>query len=180
MVFQEMLRHSDFLRMAAFTTGASTMDITPTSAVLNSTGTTFKLYGEHFGPGAIPLAVDGNSPQPAPKHDVGYDHPQVRAGSPTWPLDILAGLSPDGRTLRIGIVNATLEQQPVAIKLKQLRTSGSGTEWLLTGSALDAQNKVGAPPGVTIQPVRVPPLGASLMVPAKSASIFEYPVDARR
>ncbi len=180
MVFQEMLRHSDFLRMAAFTTGASTMDITPTGAALNSTGMVFKLYDEHFGAGTIPLAVAGNSPQPAPKHGVGYDHPQVRAGSPTWPLDILAGLSPDGRTLRIGIVNATLEPQRVAIKLKQLRTGGGGTEWLLTGAALDAQNKVGAPAGVTIQPVRVPPLGASLTVPAKSASIFEYPVATRR
>jgi alpha-N-arabinofuranosidase len=180
MVFQEMLRHSDFLRMAAFTTGASTMDITPTGAALNSTGMVFKLYDEHFGAGTIPLAVAGNSPQPAPKHDVGYDHPQVRAGSPTWPLDMLAGLSPDGRTLRIGIVNATLEPQRVAIQLRHLRTGGGGMEWLLTGAALDAQNKVGAPPAVTIQPVRVPPLGASLMVPAKSASIFEYPVAMRR
>ena len=180
MVFQEMLRHSDFLRMAAFTTGASTMDITPTGAALNSTGMVFKLYGEHFGAGTIPLAVAGNSPQPAPRHDVGYDHPQVRAGSPTWPLDILAGLSPDGRTLRIEIVNATLEQQRVAIKLKQLRTSGSGTQWLLTGASLDAQNKVGAPPAVTIRSARVPPLGSSLTVPAKSASIFEFPVFASR
>jgi len=180
MVFQEMLRHSDFLRMAAFTTGASTMDITPTDAVLNSTGMVFRLYGEHFAPGTIPLAVSGNSPQPAPKHDVGYEHPQVRAGSPTWPLDILAGLSPDGRTLRIGIVNATLEPQWVAIKLKELRTRGDGTEWQLTGATLDAKNKVGAPPGVTIQPVRVRPLGPSLTVPAKSASIFEYSVATRR
>jgi alpha-L-arabinofuranosidase len=176
MVFQEMLRHSDFLRMAAFTTGASTMDITPTGAVLNSTGTTFKLYGEHFGPGTIPLAVAGNSPQAAPKHDVGYDHPQVRAGSPTWPLDMLAGLSPDGRTLRIGIVNATLEPQRVAIKLKQLRTVGGGTQWLLTGDSLDAQNRAGAQPAVTIHPVRVPPLRSILTVPAKSASIFEFPL----
>src|SRR3546814_7031141 len=32
MVLQEMLRHTDFLHMAAFTTGASTMDITPHGA----------------------------------------------------------------------------------------------------------------------------------------------------
>jgi alpha-N-arabinofuranosidase len=32
MVLNEMLRHTDFLKMAAFTTGASTMDITPTGA----------------------------------------------------------------------------------------------------------------------------------------------------
>jgi alpha-N-arabinofuranosidase len=104
----------------------------------------------------------------------------VRAGSPTWPLDIIAGIGPDGRTLRIGIVNATLEPQRVRIRFKQLRVRGGGTLWLLTGATPDAQNKVGAPPGVTIQPVRVPPLGASLTVAAKSASIFEYPVASRR
>ena len=56
MVLQEMLRHSDFLTMAAFTTGVSTMDITPTAATLNATGMVFKLYGEHFGAGTVPLA----------------------------------------------------------------------------------------------------------------------------
>jgi alpha-L-arabinofuranosidase len=176
MTLQEMLRHTDFLKMAAFTTGASTMDITPTGAALNSTGMVFKLYGEHFGPGTVPLAVAGNSPQPARKHVVGYDHPQVRAGSPTWPLDMVAGLSADGRTLRIGIVNATLEPQRVAIELKRLRTAGGGTEWLLTGDSLDAQNRAGTQAAVTVRPVRVPPLRSSLTVPAKSASIFEFPV----
>ncbi|MEO8113133.1 MAG: alpha-N-arabinofuranosidase, partial [Phenylobacterium sp.] len=66
MVLQEMLRHTDFLTMAAFTTGASTMDITPTDATLNTTGAVFKLYGEHFGAGVTPLAVTGDAPQPQP------------------------------------------------------------------------------------------------------------------
>ena len=105
MVLNEMLRHSDFLKMGAFTTGASTMDITPTGAVLNATGEVFKLYGEHFGTGTIPVAIEGNSPQPPPKYPVGFAHPQVRAGSPTYPLDIIAGLSPDGRSLRIAVVS---------------------------------------------------------------------------
>lgn len=180
MVFQEMLRHTDFLKMAAFTTGASTMDITPTAAVLNSTGMVFKLYGEHFGTGTVPLEVSGNSPQRAPRYSVGYDHPQVRAGSPTWPLDMIAGLSPDGRTLRIGIVNATLEPQRVAIGLKHLRTNGRGHEWRLTGASLGAQNKVGALPGVTNQKLSAAHLEGQLTVPATSASIFEYPVAPSR
>ena len=99
MVMQEMLRHSDFLKMSAFTTGASTMDITPTASVMNTTGLVFRLYGEHFGAGPIPLAVDGNSPQPAPQYIVGSAHPQVRAGSPTYPLDVIAGLRPVRKTL---------------------------------------------------------------------------------
>jgi alpha-N-arabinofuranosidase len=175
-VLQEMLRHTDFLKMAAFTTGASTMDITPTAATLNSTGEVFKLYGEHFGAGTVPIALDGNSPQPDPKYPVGYSHPQVKAGSATHPLDMIAGLSADGSKLKIAVVNATFQPQTVRIALKRLKTGGAGTSWLLTGASLEAANKVGAAPGVTIRDAKVPPLGASLTVPAISAAIYEFPV----
>jgi alpha-N-arabinofuranosidase len=180
MVLNEMLRHSDFLKMGAFTTGASTMDITPTGAVLNATGEVFKLYGEHFGEGTIPLAVEGNSPQPEPKYPVGFSHPQVRAGSPTYPLDIIAGLSPDGRSLRIAVVNATYEPQRFNVKLANLTTVGGGRQWLLTGKSVRAENKVGAPPGVSITEKRVPPLGGEIAVPAISTSIFEFPLARRQ
>lgn len=176
MVLNEMLRHSDFLKMAAFTTGASTMDITPTGAVLNTTGEVFKLYGEHFGTGTIPLAVEGNSPQPAPRYPVGFDHPQVRAGSSTYPLDIIAGLSPDRRSLRIAVVNATYEPRRFLVRLADLNTKGSGRQWLLTGKSVQAENKVGAAPGVTITEKPVPPLGREIAVPAISTSIFEFPL----
>ncbi len=176
MVLQEMLRHTDFLKMAAFTTGASTMDISPTGAALNSTGLVFKLYGEHFGTGTVPLAVTGNSPQRAPKYNVGYDHPQVNAGSATWPLDVVAGLAPDGRTLRVGIVNATLDPRKIAIKTMHLKVAGRGVGWVLTGDALDAENKAGAPPKVTIRAIPAATLARELSVVAKSVSIFEFPV----
>jgi alpha-N-arabinofuranosidase len=180
MVLNEMLRHTDFLKMAAFTTGASTMDITPTGATLNTTGEVFKLYGEHFGAGTIPLAVDGNSPQPAPKYSVGFSHPQVRAGSPTYPLDVIAGLSPDGRSLRIAVVNATYEPQRFSVRLANLGTSGAGRQWLLTGKSVKSENKVGTAPGVTIVEKRVPPLGSEIAVPAISTSIFEFPLAQSR
>jgi alpha-N-arabinofuranosidase len=176
MVLNEMLRHSDFLKMAAFTTGASTMDITPTGAALNATGEVFKLYGEHFGAGTIPLAVDGNSPQPAPKYPVGFSHPQVRAGSPTYPLDIIAGLSADGRSLKIVVVNATHEPQRFGLRLANLVTKGGGRQWLMSGKSVRAENKVGASPGVTISERKVPPLGREIAVPAISTSIFEFPL----
>jgi alpha-N-arabinofuranosidase len=144
--------------------------------VLNATGEVFKLYGEHFGAGTTPLAVQGNSPQPAPKYPVGFSHPAVRAGSPTYPLDIIAGLSPNGRSLRIAVVNATYEPQRFSLKLANLTTGGAGRQWLLTGKSVRAENKVGAAPGVTIVDRRVPPLGREVAVPAISTSIFEYPL----
>ena len=176
MVLNEMLRHSNFLKMAAFTTGASTMDITPTGAVLNATGEVFKLYGEHFGTGTIPLGVDGNSPQPEPKFPVGFDHPQVRAGSPTYPLDVIAGLGAGGRTLKIVVVNATYEPQRFNVRLASLKTAGAGRRWLLTGTSVKAENKVGEAPGVSIAERSAPPLGSELTVPAISTSIFEFPL----
>jgi alpha-N-arabinofuranosidase len=106
LVLQEMLRYTDFMKMSAFTTGVSTLDVTPTGAVLNSTGDVFKLYGDRFGTGTLPLTVEGDSPQPEPKYPAGFDHPKVRAGSATFPLDVIAGLSPDRKTLKIAIVNA--------------------------------------------------------------------------
>ena len=174
MVLQEMLRHTDFLRMSAFTTGASTMDITPTASVLNSTGLVFKFYGEHFGEGTIPLAVSGNAPQPEPSYPVGYDHPQVRAGSPTYPLDVLAGLAPDGKGLRIAVVNPTYETRQITLNLRNLVVSGAGKEWLLTGKSIAAENKVGAAAGVTISGKRVPALAHGLTLPPISVSIFEF------
>jgi alpha-N-arabinofuranosidase len=152
------------------------MDITPTGAVLNATGEVFNLYGEHFGAGTIPLAIGGNSPQPAPKYPVGFSHPKVRAGSPTYPLDIVAGLSPDGRSLRIAVVNATYERQRFHMRLLNLKTSGAGRQWLLSGKSVAAENKVGLPPAVTISEKRVPPLGSGIAVPPISTAIFEFPL----
>jgi alpha-N-arabinofuranosidase len=176
MVLQEMLRHTDSMKMAAFTTGVSTLDITSTAAVLNSTGETFKLYGEHFGAGTVPLPVDGTSPQPEPRYPVGFDHPQVRAGSPTYPLDVVAGVSSDRKLLRIAVVNATFEPQTLHITLDGLQTRGSGTAWTLTGKSLDAANKVGQPPGVFIRQSSVPELSHGLRVAPISTAIYEFPL----
>ena len=179
MVMQEMLRHTDFLTMSAFTTGASTMDITPTTSVMNATGLVFKLYGERFGTGVTPLAVDGQSPQPAPRYVVGSAHPQVRAGSPTYPLDVIAGLSPDGKALRIGVVNATFDTQTVALNLKALKPKAAGRKWVLTGASLKAENKVGQPAGVTIAESADKLSGGRLTAAPTSVTVFEFPLDGR-
>lgn len=179
MVLQEMLRHTDFLTMGAFTTGASTMDITPTAATLNTTGLIFKLYGERFGTGVTPLAVQGQAPQPAPRYPVGFAHPQVRAGSSTYPLDVIAGLTPDGKALRVGVVNATFEAQTVKLDLKALAVGGPGRKWVLSGPDLKAQNKVGAPDGVTVKEGSAAALSKGLSVSPTSVTIFEFPIVRR-
>jgi alpha-N-arabinofuranosidase len=176
MVLQEMLRHTDFLRMSAFTMGTSTLDITPTASVLNSTGEVFKLYADHFGADAIPIEVSGSSPQPAARYPVGFDHPEVNAGSPTYPLDVVAALSPDRSKLLIAVVNATQTAQPLDILVSGAPVHGQGKLWQLMGANLDASNKVNAPAGVTIQQSQVAALGDGLTVPPISANVYEFSV----
>ncbi len=176
MVLQEMLRHTDFLKMSAFTTGISTLDITPSASTLNAVGEVFALYGQHFGAGAVPLDVGGDAPQPDPRFPVGFDHPKVKAGSPTYPLDIVAALSPDRRTLKLAVVNATFQPQPVSLALTGARLHGAGQVWRLTGAGLDAHNTVGAPPQVTIVEGRARAPGGVLTVPPLTVSIYEFPI----
>jgi alpha-L-arabinofuranosidase len=58
--------------------------------VLNPSGLLFKLYRDHFG--TIPVAVTGNSPQPAPRYPARGSQPKVNPGSDTYPLDIAGSI----------------------------------------------------------------------------------------
>src|SRR5439155_539721 len=111
MVFNEMLRETDFLRMAAFTMGVSTLDYNQTAATLNTNGLLFNIYGDHLGVGSIPVVVTGNSPQPAPTQHIVGDLPRTSSGSPTYPLDMVAALSADQKFLTLAVVNATESEQ---------------------------------------------------------------------
>jgi len=176
MVLQEMLRHTDAIRMAAFTMGPSTLDQTPTASTLNVTGLVFKLYGEHFGAGVTPVSVSGDTPWPDPKYPVGLDHPQVVAGSPTWPVDVIAALSADRKKLIIGAVNATYEPRDLMLNLGKLTVAATGTSWRLAGHSLDAVNKAGQAPAVTLQSEAAALDDGKLSVPAATTVIYEFDI----
>jgi alpha-N-arabinofuranosidase len=57
--------------------------------------------------GSIPVGVSGNSLQPEPKYPPAPDQPKTSSGSPTYPLDVFAALTPDRRFLMVAVVNAT-------------------------------------------------------------------------
>ena len=177
MVLQEMLRHSDFMTAGSFTTGASTMDITPTAAALNTTGLVFKFYGEHFGAGTIPVTVGGNAPVPEPRFAMGAEHPLTVSGSPTYPLDVIAVLSPDRTTLRIGVVNAAFEPHTLVLGLSHGAIAGPGTVRTLTGPSLEARNRVGAAPEVSVTQGGAADAGG-IELPPLSISVLEFSVDS--
>jgi alpha-L-arabinofuranosidase len=174
MIFNEMLRYSDFMTMAAHTMGTSTLDISPTASVLNTLGLTFKVYGDHFA-GSIPVAVSGNSPQPVPKYPIGGDQPKANSGSPTYPLDVVAALTPDRRYLTVAVVNATEAAQPLDLKLSGKKVAGPPTLWQITAANLDAANRVGQPAQVELKESQ---LGADgfLTVAPISINVYRFPV----
>jgi alpha-L-arabinofuranosidase len=174
MVFNEMLRETDYLRMAAFTMGVATLDYNQTAAVLNTNGLLFKLYGEKLGAGSIPVALTGNSPQPAPTQHIVGDLPRTSAGSPTYPLDMVAALSPDHKTLTLAVVNATDSEQKFDLNVTTARLNGSAMLWQMTGKDLNAANHAGQPPQVVVKEAAIGDVPSRLSVPANSVNFYRF------
>jgi alpha-L-arabinofuranosidase len=141
MVMQEMFRHTDFIKMSAFTQGVATLDYSETDAIYNTIGLMFELYREHFG--TIPVEVTGNSPQPAPNWPVGGDQPRVNAGGSTYPLDVVAALSEDRRFLTIAVINPTQSAQQIELKIRGIQLGGKPQRWKMAGPTADAANILG-------------------------------------
>ena len=176
MVFNEMLRETDYLRMAAFTMGVSTLDYNQTAATLNTNGLLFRLYGEQLGAGSIPVALTGNSPQPAPTQHIVGDLPRTSAGSPTYPLDMVAALSPDHKFLTLSVVNATDSAQKFDLNVSSARLGGNAMLWQMTGKDLDAANHVGQPPQVEVKETTIGEAPARLSVPPNSVNIYRFSI----
>jgi len=174
MLLNETLRHTDFITMGARTMGTSSLDISPTASAINALGVVYQLYGEHL-PGTIPVVVSGNSPQPPTNPNYG-DEPKVRSGSPTYPLDVLATITPDHRYLNLIIVNATEKDQKFDLNLTGSKLENSGTLWKLTANSLDAVNRVGQPAQVEIKESPVSRAGNAITVAPISVNIYRFPI----
>ncbi|HEX8712803.1 MAG TPA: alpha-N-arabinofuranosidase [Terracidiphilus sp.] len=174
MLLNEMMRHTSFITMAAHTMGTSSLDVTPTGSVINPVGLVYEIYGEHF-PGTIPVAVSGNSPQPAENPNYA-DEPKVSSGSPTYPLDVFAALTPDRKYLNVSVVNATDSDQKLNLNFSGTRVEGAPTLWQITGKDLDAQDRVGQPAQVAIKEVPVGDASKTITVAPISINVYRFPV----
>lgn len=175
MLFNEMLRHTNFLTMAAHTMGTSTLDFNATASTLNTLGLVFKMYSNNF-PGSIPVAVSGNSPQPTPKYPPAPDQPKVNSGSSTYPLDVFAALSPDRRFLTVAVVNATDAPQTLDLNVAGGHLLASSTLWQLTGKSLNAVDRVGQAPEVKIEQIASGKAAHALTVAPISINIYRFPL----
>jgi alpha-N-arabinofuranosidase len=175
MVFNEMLRHTDSITMAAHTMGTSTLDSNQTASTLNGLGLLFKMYSNTF-PGTVPVAVRGNAPQPEPKYPVGGDQPSLNSGSPTYPLDVYAALSADRKTLHVAVINATESAQTLDLELTAAQVTGPAKILRFEGAGLSAANNVGKPAELVVRETTASESMAATTVPRTSVSIFDIPL----
>jgi len=171
MVLQEMFRHSDTIKMAGHTMGTASIDYNATEAALNTTGLLFKLYRDHFG--SVPVEVGGNSPVPPPLYPVGADQPKVNAGSPTYPVDVTAALTSDGKFLTVAIINANESAQELDLSIKGITLGGKGRMWRMTGDSLNAATGLGRNE-VRIVETPLTETPKALMVAPISIDIYEF------
>lgn len=170
MVLQEMFRHTDLIKMAGHTMGTSSIDYNATEAALNTTGLLFKLYRDHFG--TIPVQVDGNSPVPPPLYPVGADQPKVNAGSPTYPVDVVAALTSDGKSLTLAIINANESSQDLDLSFRGITLTGRGRMWRMSGDSLNAATGLGRNEVRIIEAPVTGPIKALTVAPI-SITIYE-------
>jgi alpha-N-arabinofuranosidase len=169
----ELFRHSDVFTMGGFTFAGSTLSASRTDAVLNPIGLMFALYSQHFG--RIPLAVSGNSPQPERTGRVGAETPNVNAGSPTYPLDVAAALSEDGKTLTVSVVNPSESALKLQLDLHGVVVSGPGHVWRMAPPSVTSAIVVGREPQVRVEETAADASGA-LSIPAISVGVYAFPV----
>jgi alpha-L-arabinofuranosidase len=171
LVFHEMFRHTDMIMMAAHTMGTSSIDFNMNDAALNTTGLMFQLYRDHMG--TIPIDVGGNSPAPAPASAARGRLPKEHGSSPTWPLDVSAALSADGKWLTIAVVNANESAKDFDLTIRGAQLNGKGRMWRLTGPNLDATtNLTRKEVQITESPVNEVP--KTLRVAPISIEMYEF------
>jgi alpha-L-arabinofuranosidase len=176
MILNEMFRHTDFMTMAAYTMGISSLDYNATNSVLNARGLLYKMYRDRFG--TLPVAVSGNSPQPAPKYPPYGDQPKTSSGSPTYPLDMVAALTSDHKYLTLAVVNATESDQKFDLNVTGGRIGGKGMVWQLTGKDLDAANRVGQLPEVAVRESEIGNTQTFVAAP-HTVSVYRVPLTAQ-
>lgn len=172
----EMFRHSGQIEASCATGGLRVLtDHTGEGVGLAAEGVVMKLMHTHFG-GSRPVAVDGNSPQPLVPGTAFVDRGTKPTGSPTYPLDVLAAFSADGKTFLLSVVNPTDAAHDLAATIRGVRLRGAGRLHQIAPPGADATNRAGQEPAVTIVETPLTALPATLHIPPVSVSLYELDV----
>ena len=182
LVYHEFFRHSDKVGLAVATGGMGTLatDAYGDAIGLRMEGQVMKLLHDHFA-GALPVAVNGDSPQRPTKGTVGIDTSARPSGSPTYPLDVFAALRADGRQMAISVVNPTETPQECDLNLTGVQASGPTRVSQLTAPAGAAPLPAGpgamfSGPPATITEGSLPEAPRRITLPPASVTLYEFDV----
>ncbi len=147
----EYSRNTDVIFMANY---AQTVNVigciktSKTAAEFETTGLVLKLYRNEYG--TIPVEVGGKP----------------------LPLDVAAALTADAKKLTISIINPTDKEVKLPLEIKNIKLSGSGRMWVMTGSDPLAYNEPGKPRRVDFVEKPVSEISKTLTVPPMSDSLY--------
>ena len=106
------------------------------------------------------------------------DKPQTSSGSPTYPLDVMAAISPDGRRLTVSVVNPSESAQQLVMQvLKGGAAAGfarNGRKWTIAAADANSRNLPGQEQQISLTESPVDDLTVSQTVPPVSISLYEF------
>lgn len=175
----EIFRHSDMVGASCPTGGLFTVltDKTGEAVGLSAEGLVLKLIATHFA-NATPVESSGNLPQQKMAGTPMVDVPTLPTGSATYPLDVLAALSPDRKTFYISVVNPTEEEQVLSPHITGVKLQDTGKLWQIAGASVDAANEPDKKPLVEIVERGGQKLTDPLHIPPISVNLYEFDIIA--
>jgi alpha-N-arabinofuranosidase len=183
LVYHEFFRHSDMVGLAVATGGMGGLatDASGEAIGLRMEGLVMKVLHDHFA-GALPVAVNGNSPQLPTKGVVAIDTSARPSGSPTYPLDVFAALRSDRKKMSVSVVNPTERPQELDLRLVGVLAGGPTKVYQLTAPpptapapAAPGWGAFGGPPA-TMAESSLPKLPRRITLPAASLTVYEFDV----
>ncbi|MDD8043943.1 MAG: alpha-L-arabinofuranosidase C-terminal domain-containing protein [Verrucomicrobiota bacterium] len=155
----EFFRNSDIITMAQY---AQTVNVigciktTRTEAAFATTGLVLKLYRKEFG--TIPVKIEGE----------------------TGLVDVMAALTADRKTLTIGLVNPTDQEQVLSIPVAGLNVSPEATQFQMAHADPMTYNEPGAEPAIVIEETQLTledgEEGMRFTAPPYSVNLLRLPV----
>jgi alpha-L-arabinofuranosidase len=180
LAYHEFFRHSDMVGLAVETggMGMAATDSHGDAVGLRTDGLVFKMLHDHFA-GALPVRVDGKSPQKTIKGVAGIDKSAKPSGSPTYPLDVFAALSADRKAMAISVVNPTETPQECDLNIAGVRTAGTTKFWQITAPAGAAAAPAGGGrgmggPAATMAEKSLADSPRRVNLPPASITVYEF------
>jgi alpha-N-arabinofuranosidase len=176
LLLHELFRHSDKVAASCATGGLRVLtDNSGDGVGMAAEGVVFKLLQNHF-LNAVPVAVDGDSPQPLMPGTAYVDRGIKPTGSPTYPLDVLAAFSSDRKKFLVSVVNPTDEAKSFTPKIGGVNLRSQGRLYQIAPPSFDSTNEAGKEPAVKIVESTQNGVPANMQSPPFSISLYEFEV----